>query len=79
LDLILLHEGMYQLINVTPQLIAGETWTDCFDLCNIVRKKLTLYDQEINRYVLKDGRFFFLSVSKSITATIKYLVTPFRG
>jgi len=59
LDLILLHEGMYQLVNITPQLIAGETWTDCFDLCNIVRQKLTLYDQEINRYVLKDGRFFF--------------------
>ena len=50
---------MYQLVTVTPKLIAGETWTDCFDLCNILRKKLTLYDQEINRYILEDGRFFF--------------------
>ena len=59
MDLILLHEGIYQLVTITPQLLAGETWKDCFDLCNIVRKKLTLYDQEINRYVLKDGSFFF--------------------
>ena len=59
MDLILLHEGMYQLVNVTPQLIASETWTDCFDLCDILRKKLAIYNGEINKHVLKDGRFFF--------------------
>jgi len=59
MDLILLHEGMYQLIAVTPQLLVGETWTDCFDLCDILRKKLAVYNNEINKHVLKDGRFFF--------------------
>ena len=50
---------MYQLVAVTPQLIAGEIWTDCFDLCNILRKKLTIYNGEINKHILEDGRFFF--------------------
>ena len=59
MDLTLLHEGMYQLIAVTPQLLVGETWTDCFDLCDILRKKLAVYNNEINKHVLKDGRFFF--------------------
>ena len=59
MDLILLHEGMYQLVAVTPELIAGETWTDCFDLCDIVREKLAIYNSEINKHILEDGRFFF--------------------
>ena len=59
MDLIILQDGLYHLVPITAELLIGETWEDCFDLCNIVRKKLTLYDQEINRYVLKDGRFFF--------------------
>ena len=59
MDLIILQNGLYYLVPITTELLFGEVWKDCFDLCNIVRKKLTLYDQEINRYVLKDGRFFF--------------------
>tara|TARA_B100000767_G_C19508076_1_gene427165 strand:+ start:273 stop:467 length:195 start_codon:yes stop_codon:yes gene_type:complete len=59
MDLILLHEGMYQLVAVTPELIAGETWIDCFDLCDIVREKLAIYNGEINKHILEDGRFFF--------------------
>jgi hypothetical protein len=39
LDLIILHEGMYQLVAVTPELVAGEVWKDCFDLCDILREK----------------------------------------
>ena len=59
MDLIILHEGMYQLVAVTPELIAGEVWKDCFDLCDILREKLAVYNGEINKHVLKDGRFFF--------------------
>ena len=59
MDLILLHEGIYQLVSIAPKLFINETWTNCFDLCDIVRNKLTLYNNEINRYILKDGRFFF--------------------
>lgn len=59
MDLIILHEGMYQLVAVTPELVAGEVWKDCFDLCDILREKLAVYNGEINKHVLKDGRFFF--------------------
>ena len=62
MDLIILHEGMYQLVAVTPELVAGKTWTDCFDLCDILREKLAVYNGEINKHVLKDGRFFFGSI-----------------
>ena len=59
MDLIILHEGMYQLVAVTPELVAGQVWKDCFDLCDILREKLAVYNGEINKHVLKDGRFFF--------------------
>ena len=59
MDLIILTDGMYYLVPVTPELIAGETWTNCFDLCDILREKLAVYNGEINKHVLKDGRFFF--------------------
>ena len=59
MDLIILHEGMYQLVAVTPELVAGEVWKDCFDLCDILREKIAVYNDEINKHVLKDGRFFF--------------------
>jgi hypothetical protein len=28
---------------------------DCFDLCDIVKLKLTTYHDEINRHVMNDG------------------------
>ena len=59
MDLIILHEGMYQLVAVTPELVAGQVWKDCFDLCDILREKIAVYNDEINKHVLKDGRFFF--------------------
>ena len=59
MDLIILENGLYYLYAVTPELIAGETWTNCFDLCDILREKLTVYKEEINRHVLKNGSFFF--------------------
>jgi len=59
MDLILFHDGMYFVVPVTMELLAGEIWKDCFDLCNILREKLTVYNNEINRYVLKNGSLFF--------------------
>ena len=50
---------MYQLVAVTPELVAGQVWKDCFDLCDILREKLTTYKDAINKHVLKDGSFFF--------------------
>ena len=59
MDLIIFNDGLYYLYPVTPELVAGETWTNCFDLCDILRAKLTVYNGEINQHVLKNGSFFF--------------------
>ena len=44
MDLIILNDGLYQLIPVTKEML-GEikifTEIDCFDLCDILREKLT--------------------------------------
>lgn len=59
MDLILFQDGMYFVVPVTAELVAGEIWKDCFDLCDILRAKLTTYNDELNRHVLKNGAFFF--------------------
>jgi len=59
MDLIILHEGLYYLIEVTKEMVQGEVYKDCFDLCDIMREKLTVYDNDINKHLLKDGRVFF--------------------
>ena len=58
MDLIILNDGLYQLIPVTKQMmehmsLVGEL--DLFDLCDILRLELTEYDDAINRQVMKDG------------------------
>ena len=59
MDLIILSDGLYQLVPVTKQMmehmsLVGEL--DLFDLCDILRLELTEYDDAINRHVMKDGR-----------------------
>ena len=59
MDLIILNDGLYQLIPVTKEIMEGIVITaevDCFDLCDIVRLHLTTYqDYPVNAYVMKDG------------------------
>ena len=59
MDLIILNDGLYQLVAVTKQMtehILLSAKVDCFDLCDIVRLKLTEYhDAPFNRHVMKDG------------------------
>ena len=59
MDLIILHDGLYHLIPVNVELIAEHIWKDCFDLCDIVRDKITIYQANINKHVLQNGSFFF--------------------
>jgi hypothetical protein len=54
---------MYHLVPVTKQMIEGiELFTkvNCFDLCDILRVKLTTYSQTINAHMMNDdsGDFF---------------------
>ena len=58
MDLIILNDGMYQLVPLTKEMmehmsLVGEL--DLFDLCDILRLELTEYDDTLNRHVMKDG------------------------
>lgn len=59
MDLIILHDGLYHLVEVTKEMIEGHVFKDCFDLCDILREKLTVYHTDINKHLLKDGSVFF--------------------
>ena len=59
MELIILNDGLYQLIPVTKQMMEGIVITaevDCFDLCDILRVYLTTYyEYPINAHVMNDG------------------------
>ena len=58
MDLIILNDGLYQLIPVTKKMLEGIeliSEISCFDLCDILRLKLTTYHEFINRHVMNDG------------------------
>jgi hypothetical protein len=58
MDLIILNDGLYQLIPVTDKLLEGIeliTKVDCFELCDILRLKLTGYVDTLNLHIMNDG------------------------
>ena len=63
MDLIILNDGLYQLIPVTKQIMEGIVITaevDCFDLCNILREKLTGYVDTLNLHIMNDNSGNFI-------------------
>ena len=58
MELIILNDGIYQLLPVTKQLLGDIkvfTKIDCMDLCDILREKLTGYVDTINLHIMNDG------------------------
>ena len=59
MELIILNDGLYQLIPVTKQMMEDTVLVndvDLFELCDILRLKLTTYhDYPINQHVMNDG------------------------
>ena len=58
MELIILNDGLYQLIPVTDKLLEGIellTKVDCFELCDILRLKLTGYVDKLNLHIMNDG------------------------
>ncbi len=58
MDLIILTEGTYYLVEVTKQMMEGiELFNevDCLDLCDILRLKLTTYHEAWNAHIMNDG------------------------
>ena len=62
MDLIILNDGLYQLIPLSKQMMAGIVLTSdvhCFDLCDIVRLKLTTFVDSLNAHVMNDDSGYF--------------------
>ncbi len=63
MDIIILTDGLYHLIEVTKEMtkdIKLLSEVDCFDLCDILRIKLTIYiDAPFNRHVMNDDSGYF--------------------
>ena len=59
MDLKILTDGLYHLVPVTKQMTEGiELFTkvNCFELCDILRIKLSTYvDAPFNQHVMNDG------------------------
>jgi len=61
MDLIILNDGLYHLIPVTKKMLEGIELIneiDCFDLCDILRLKLSGYVDTLNLHIMKDGSTF---------------------
>ena len=58
MELIILNDGIYQLIPVTKKKLEGIeliSEANCFDVCDILRLKLSGYVDSLNLHVMNDG------------------------
>ena len=58
MDLIILNDGLYQLIPVSKQIMENISLLSslsCFELCDILRLELTGYVNTLNLHIMKDG------------------------
>jgi hypothetical protein len=63
MDLIIWNDGLYQLIPVTKQIMEDiiiTANTDCFELCEILRLKLTGYVDTLSLHIMNDGSGNFI-------------------
>ena len=63
MEIILQVDGVFSLVQVTKQMLADTKiivkGLDCFDLCDIIRLKLTTYSDNLNQHSMNDGSGFF--------------------
>ena len=55
MELIILNDGIYQLLPVTKQMLEGIeliSEANCFDVCDILRLKLSGYVDSLNLHVM---------------------------
>ena len=63
MDLIILNDGLYQLIPVTDKILESielVTKVDCMELCDILRLKLSSYVDTLNLHMMNDGTGSFI-------------------
>ena len=57
-EIIILDDGMYHLVLVTKEMLKDlmlVAKVNCFELCDILRLKLTTYSESINAHMMNDG------------------------
>jgi len=62
MELIIINDGLYQLLPVTKEIMKDIVLTadvDCFELCDILRIKLSGYVDTLNLHMMKDGSGYF--------------------
>ena len=58
MEMIILNDGMYHLVPVTKAMLADIVLVakvNCFELCEILRIKLSTYAEFLNAHVMHDG------------------------
>jgi hypothetical protein len=59
MEIIILSDGLFHLVEVTKEMTKGITLVsdvNCFELCDILRIKLSTYhDAPFNQHVMNDG------------------------
>ena len=59
MDLIILNDGLYHLVEVSKEMLGDIklfAQVDCFEMCDILRIKLTTYvGDPLNQHTMKDG------------------------
>ncbi len=58
MNLIVYNDGLYKLIPVTKKMLENVVIIQdltCFDLCDILRIKLTNYIESLNLYIMNNG------------------------
>lgn len=58
MDIIILNDGLYSLVPVTKNMLEGITLVsgiNFYELCDLLRLKLTEYHTEINTYTMNNG------------------------
>ena len=58
MELIILNDGLYSLVEVTKEMMNGieiVSKITCFDLCEILRLHLTTYSDVLNAHIMNDG------------------------
>ena len=63
MDLIILNDGLFQLIPVTKSIMKNIVITaevDCFALCDILRLKLSGYVDSLNLHIMNNGSGNFI-------------------
>jgi|TARA_R100001086_G_scaffold56208_1_gene25363 hypothetical protein len=63
MDIIIYNDGLYQLIQVTEKMLEDVVILQdlsCFDLCDILRLKLTTYVESMNIHMMNNGSGNFI-------------------